>query len=100
MARVQKCDGGDEKQRFWNSEADQPDEADEADEAETVAATAARTPPPHAPGVRMTVVYNKLPQIKRRVIMSLRKQGMTSSHTCTFTIIIYKMYLIYTIYEI
>ena len=40
----------------------EPDEADEPDEAETVAATAAQSPLPHAPGVRMTVV-NKLPQI-------------------------------------
>ena len=45
-----------------NPEPDEADEPDEPDEPETVAATAAQSPLPHAPGVRMTVV-NKLPQI-------------------------------------
>ena len=43
-----------QKQRFWNFRAYSADSADSADPPETVAAVMARTPSPHAPGLRIT----------------------------------------------
>ena len=45
----------------WDTPADPPDPADPA---EVVSLSAAQTLPSHAPGVRMTVVINILPQIR------------------------------------
>ena len=55
---------------LWNTPADPADPLDPADPAdrpdppEVVSGSAAQTPSPHAPGVRMTVV-NKLPQMTK-----------------------------------
>ena len=52
----------------WDTPADPPDLPDlpdPGDPAEVVSLSAAQTLPSHAPGVRMTVVINILPQITK-----------------------------------
>ena len=46
----------------WDTPPDPADPADPPDPAEVVSLSAAQTLPSHAPGVRMTVVINILPQ--------------------------------------
>ena len=47
----------------WDTPPDLPDLPDPADLPEVVSLSAAQTLPSHAPGVRMTVVINILPQM-------------------------------------